>query len=1343
MPPTRLHRLKSQAGAALVLVLSTLVLLSIVALAYLASTSLERASSQSYSDGAKTRMLADIALEIVKGQIWAATTETNPGGATSWASQPGAIRTFTAGQTNPTNVYKLYSSDAMVVRNTNFVVSNEIANGWANIPDSYVDLNRPVIAVSGGTTNTNYPIVDPAATNVVGFSYQQGGNAGATASAIPMPVQWLYLLQDGSITNASIISNGTVNTNLVPSTNPVIGRIAFWTDDDTCKLNINTACGASIGRHPTNTNIVLKSSSDFPPPYDEGAFWDTPRAAYNGEYFLGGAQPSQKEYQRYPGHPARLSLRTVFTNLTPDQIFAMSPKYASDVLGSRGGQNDRTKAGVVFNGISLTNNNSRLYASLDEILFSTNRITNSPLTTNQIRQSQFFLTSYNRAPELNVFGKPRISIWPQWSSNLASRRTAIDKWFANCSTISNASIGATAFYFARQNSQSPAEDWNSIPRNQSLFAFLTNTASQTFPGYTGNFDTKFGSSNLHQLTTEIFDYIRCVNIADAQSNSYVYALGTTNAGLRGSDFANLPNNGYWGFGQVVPIQIGNSRGFGRFMTITEATLQFFPLLWSENIVAKKVGTKWTYDPNTIYAIRNGELSLSQQPNLYQNNLNHTNAALFRCVLHLEISGVSERFPIYVPDFNVNITSFSGGWTATPNGGTPVNIIFPTGTKHVNYGRDNDGLVQRGGISGGLSHILRDNSNTSVSAGPPNWPFFSDPFPLSGTIQTNVYTNSLVNTNGTTNILNTPPSSFSFSGGTVRGNISVGTNTVQNFAFQFPSTILPTPLKTLPLGAVLEVRNQPTTGENKLSLSANGTAYLKYRIKFGPESGERIVSADDVTISVEPQGAATDTRWLMAQRDINASNFSKHSNYDNLSTFMNPASYDNVHLNNLTSPTTNYPVTVNTIFYQTHPLFGNTTTNNIPHAHTLRDPYSDFAGQPLYSQFGIVSSRPGSYQPTNINISLPKANYGGGYWDISSSITNGVTNAQGKPGDYDTGIGVACDGPYINAPDEGSVFFGTSAARQNPYFPSASRAAQAVSDTYFAPNRVIPSSGMLGSLPTRLKSDEVFETLVFSPNPRDSSHRGLISPPDYLWMDLFNMPIVEPYAISEPFSTAGKVNLNYQIVPFDYIKRSTAQRAVIAPNMLTAVTNISSTYKYVDNQLVNRPGTMRFPIHADQTLRQFDEKFTNNTIFRNAAEIASVWLYPSQITNAANLFTNTLSSDTNGTRTAISNWWHAPGTAASPNYRTSTADNLREQPYTSLYQNLTTQANTYTTHVFVQSLTQNPTGKLVAGGEWRGSFALERFLDPNNPTLPDFAAPNSPNAMGFYQFRVNNTKQFLP
>ncbi|MEI9896337.1 MAG: hypothetical protein WDN28_21350 [Chthoniobacter sp.] len=60
------------------------------------------------------------------------------------------------------------------------------------------------------------------------------------------------------------------------------------------------------------------------------------------------------------------------------------------------------------------------------------------------------------------------------------------------------------------------------------------------------------------------------------------------------------------------------------------------------------------------------------------------------------------------------------------------------------------------------------------------------------------------------------------------------------------------------------------------------------------------------------------------------------------------------------------------------------------------------------------------------------------------------------------------------------------------------------------------------------------------------------PRDLLLLDLFWMPVAQPYAISEPFSTAGKVNMNYDILPFRYIKRRTALNAVLADARVTAI-----------------------------------------------------------------------------------------------------------------------------------------------------------------------------------------------
>ena len=81
----------------------------------------------------------------------------------------------------------------------------------------------------------------------------------------------------------------------------------------------------------------------------------------------------------------------------------------------------------------------------------------------------------------------------------------------------------------------------------------------------------------------------------------------------------------------------------------------------------------------------------------------------------------------------------------------------------------------------------------------------------------------------------------------------------------------------------------------------------------------------------------------------------------------------------------------------------------------------------------------------------------------------------------------------------------------------------------------------------------WQTLLFRPDielarkaqiDRDRQHYGSRYPRDHLFMDMFWMPVVQPYAISEPFETKGKINMNYQILPFTYITRATALHALL-------------------------------------------------------------------------------------------------------------------------------------------------------------------------------------------------------
>jgi uncharacterized protein (TIGR02600 family) len=231
-----------------------------------------------------------------------------------------------------------------------------------------------------------------------------------------------------------------------------------------------------------------------------------------------------------------------------------------------------------------------------------------------------------------------------------------------------------------------------------------------------------------------------------------------------------------------------------------------------------------------------------------------------------------------------------------------------------------------------------------------------------------------------------------------------------------------------------------------------------------------------------------------------------------------------------------------------------------------------------------------------------------------------------------------------------------------------------------------------------------------------------------------MPVVEPYAISEPSSTAGKINLNFQIVPFTYIERSTALHALFRSERVIAIPNgDGGSYKSSNSK------NYRFEIDADKTLEQFRQRFAAQEIFRSASQICEVYLVPKGVPG----FTN-VEAD------AMPAFWQA---------HALTGDNVKERPYGGLYPRLTTKSNTYTVHYQVQSLQQagrsrgdDPAAwaswdeeRDSVTGESRGSTTLERYLDPGDATVPDFAlAENAAASLDqHYRFRVLSTKKFSP
>ena len=224
--------------------------------------------------------------------------------------------------------------------------------------------------------------------------------------------------------------------------------------------------------------------------------------------------------------------------------------------------------------------------------------------------------------------------------------------------------------------------------------------------------------------------------------------------------------------------------------------------------------------------------------------------------------------------------------------------------------------------------------------------------------------------------------------------------------------------------------------------------------------------------------------------------------------------------------------------------------------------------------------------------------------------------------------------------------------------------------------------------------------------------------------------MEPYAISEPFSTAGKINMNYQIMPFTYINRSTGLLSAMKVEMQAAVPNGTVDKYLADPMLLGKPYRKTLNLsETNGTLRQFKAKFDSGNIFRSASEICDIYLVPGD---------QSWSSDS-----AANSFWSS---------NLNTPDNLREKPYTNLYARLTTKSNTYTVHVraqVLQKVPSTPADQWVEGrdrivAEDRSSTLIERYVDTEDTSLPDFATDSSsPLLSDHYRMRVLSTKRLAP
>lgn len=532
----RRRRENRESGVALFTVLALVALMLVLITAIFALSRTELKSSHAYAESLRAKQMADLSINLVMSQVRQGTRQ-NPeiGGRERWASQPGAIRSyaengrFVAG-------FRLYSSPAMVLTEETVLARDRPPQDWnsdANRP-LFVDLNRPLLRGE----EAFFPIVDPRALQreVEGFEVDTEAVEGIVTAGerdvelrLPMPVRWLYVLRDGTLGHLADGSLAFVGAKKPTAENPIVGRIAFWADDESSKINVNTA--------------------------SEPTPWDTPRAINKDDMDYGRYQPAKNEFQRYPGHPSTTALGPVLFPGKGDSLEGAKKEALYSVLPRvvQGG----TASGQQRAGWILQPDEDRLFATVDEFVFLPDRkevTTRLPdLSLERVRESRFFLTARSRALELNPLGQPKVGIWPVWSEE--SRRTAYDHLAAFCS-----SLGDHYYGFQRFDSRTAFRDWVEISRNREVYDYLVRGMSRNIPGYGDSLASRW-EEDVDQVITQAVDYLRSANLREK-------AVPVSSPGGRPQLYASN--------GQVVPLRIeeNGTMGFGRFFTFTEFGLHF-------------------------------------------------------------------------------------------------------------------------------------------------------------------------------------------------------------------------------------------------------------------------------------------------------------------------------------------------------------------------------------------------------------------------------------------------------------------------------------------------------------------------------------------------------------------------------------------------------------------------------------------------------------------------------------------------------------------------------------------------------------------------------------------------
>lgn len=1497
MKPTLLQRLKSRLavsrpgknqGVAILTVLAIITLMTVLVISFFNMARTAKTTAKGSVEIQRVTTLKDTIINIVIAQFREASrlapqSASRPREIITWTSQPGAIRTFSATDPSRTKLFKLYSSNQPQIDNiaafnsAQFLddVNKDIVADWAIRPDEFTDINRPVYTAATGDRSRatgataqegfSYPIADPRRfnggtglddrfRNTEGFTYSSKSIGKVVQGVDPqraelaMPVRWIYMLQDGTLgflneTREFTPLNGAGSGD-VSRENPVVARLAWWADDESCKVNVNTA--------------------------SVPALWDTPRTTSREDVLLSQRQPIAGEFQRYPGHPATVDLSAVFYpgrrwTPYPDtvppggtmaalkiedavRIWDVAPFIVGHPrelrqggsLGSLGG----TQATNASTDTAIGNStDDRIFTSLDEVYFKASGAAgdgmNKPrpnLSTQgtdgqgeflaTLEKSQFFLTHKSHSPELTNQGYPRISMYPMdnratteltkpVNSNLSAGVSGYDVTVA-----ANTTIASRPYYFQRDITQAGSRHnevfVNSGGRNALIFRYLKELSKLPIPGY-----------------PEAVPYVLQPALSTADEPTDSQGLSFT---------SKYPQS--WRPGTTQRFQ-NSSLGGADPMDATERT----QILWNMWDYTRSINGNSAFLDSDKYDGGFGQASAicgcrgisgstgsshAQALDFNENNFRTPRGAGKRhgaaeiCMI-VNVAGQKSADGVTTGAWGAlagQLDAKSAAVAAERGSGTRyiVEVGFFVSAFSAKHGWSPQ--FPEGGIA--ISTTTRNGedvrSATSTDAGVP-MPMFAQ---LDGSVTERV---SLVRgpADGFLATRTLPPAVVPWGGlNGPRTFFSNGGNAI--------ATCRPFCIRVADSGAGIVVPLETTSEPFRILLldgasnASNVTQGIDVVLPVGFTNGMRVAL-----------DTATGGRTLvsMAQQWAAAAN---NPNNTGPNRFPPP----NTSLRSLVVPHGDYRLTVTPLRVDRDVFVPQITTMvgagvgvGGQNSHSLYEGTADprnssFAGDPppgagpgtpAYSLMGSIMDRalvprypnprdtstnrvfaglpfgmphPGQMRlaarSLNPNLSPGDANYRLASRSTVQDPETGLTrqdhfshgrrdglpaNAPVTPhrgssdptetGDFDNGVAAAVDGPYMNYPDEGN--------RRDYFTNLTNQPVGAIPGQRISPNFLVRSPVDFGSIPTGLQNRVPWQTLRFRPDPLMNDPRwkmrnrnsepppglpfaNFCGPKDHFFLDMFWMPVVEPWSISEPFSTKGTINLNQQILPFLYIDRTTALHALLRGERMLAIPNAAAgNYKRPPN--FNPDKTYRYFVNAEETVRQFNRRYKEGkdaegfdmafNVFRSASEICEMWLVPDKNGNeydGAGQWNLEYTFRRNGVNSNSNGFWDE---------RLPTGDNSRERPYANLYPRVTVRSNVFKLHLVAQTLqkatSNNPkTFDSVIDSvtaEWRGSCMIERSINPRDPALNNVdytnlnaasLGNNTPKLDRYYTYRVTEVKQ---